>query len=230
MPAADRKGGVGGVGILGGTFNPIHLGHLRAAEGTRRISSRAWASRISSAAPPHKEAEGIAAPHHRWRMVELAAKGNPGLRPWDVELGRLGPSYSIDTVRALRDEIGPDRRIAFILGHDAFAEFHTWKDPEAILSLCDLVVMTRPPWPASRSVHDLCIAGASGFRYDAASGTIRHASGRGVSLQRITGLDISASAIRALVAAGRSIRFLVPATVEAYIAQHGLYRTEGSPA
>ena len=230
MPAADRKGGVGGVGIFGGTFNPIHLGHLRAAEEMREAQALEEIRLVPSAVPPHKEAEGIAAPHHRWRMVELAAKGNPGLRPWDVELGRPGPSYSIDTVRALRDEIGPDRRIAFILGHDAFAEFHAWKDPEAILSLCDLVVMTRPPWPASRSVHDLCIAGASGFRYDGASGTIRHASGRGVSLQRITGLDISATAIRALVAAGRSIRFLVPAAVEAYITQHGLYRAEGSPA
>ena len=158
------------------------------------------------------------------------SQDTPGLRAWDVELGRPGPSYSIDTVRALRAEVGPQGRIVFILGHDAFEEFHTWREPEAILSLCELVVMMRPPWPPARSPGDLCIAGGGAFRYDAGSGTIRHASGRGVSLLHITGLDISATAIRALVAAGRSIRFLVPPAVEAYIARHGLYRGEGRSA
>src|SRR5262249_44396167 len=106
---------------------------------------------------------------------------------------------------------------------------HTWRDPEGILSLCDLVVMTRPPWSGTLSLDDLRIARPESFRYDAVSGTIRHASGRGVSLQRITALDISATAIRALVAARRSIRFLVPPVVEAYIATHGLYRLPGEP-
>ena len=226
----DRKGGVGGVGILGGTFNPIHLGHLRAAEEVREAEGLDEVRLVPAAVPPHKEAEGIIPSRHRFRMVELAVQDTPGMRAWDVELGRPGPSYSIDTIRALRAELGPDRRIAFILGHDAFEEFHTWREPEAILSLCELVVMMRPPWPPGRSPGDLCIAAGGAFRYDAASGTIHHASGRGVSLLHITGLDISATAIRALVAAGRSIRFLVPPAVEAYIARHELYRAEGSSA
>jgi nicotinate-nucleotide adenylyltransferase len=133
-------------------------------------------------------------------------------------------------VRALRAELGPDARIVFIMGRDAFDEFHTWREPETILSLCDVVVMTRPPWSGDLSLDDLRVARGGPFRYDAASGTIRHASGRGVSLQRITALDISASAIRALVSARRSIRFLVPAAVEAYIQAHGLYRPEGRPS
>ncbi len=181
---------------------------------------------VPSAVPPHKEGEGVAPAAHRLRMAELAVAGCAGLRVWDVEIGRAGPSYSVDTVRTLRAEIGPDVRIAFIMGRDAFEEFHTWREPETICSLCDVIVMSRPPWPGTLSIDDLRVASPASFRYDAASGTIRHASGRGVSLQRITALDISASAIRALVSARRSIRFLVPPAVEAYIATHGLYRAE----
>ncbi len=185
---------------------------------------------VPAALPPHKEAEGIVPPADRLRMVQLAVAGRPGLRAWDVELGRRGPSYSVDTVRALRAEVGTEVRIAFIMGRDAFDEFHTWKDPEAIVALCDVVVMTRPPWSNTLSLDDLRIAGATTFRYDPASGTIRHASGRGVSLLRITALDISATTIRALVSARRSIRFLVPPAVETYIDAHGLYRAEDRPS
>ena len=185
---------------------------------------------VPSAVPPHKEAEGIASAADRLRMVELAVRGYAGLRAWDVELGRTGPSYSVDTLRALRAELGPDARIVFIMGRDAFDEFHTWREPETILSLCDLIVTTRPPWSGNLSLADLRVAGRESFRYDAGSGTIRHASGRGVSLQRITALDISASAIRALVSARGSIRFLVLPAVEAYIVAHGLYRTEDRPS
>ena len=182
---------------------------------------------VPASVPPHKEAEGITPARHRLRMVELAVAGCPGFRSWDVELGRIGPSYSVDTVRALRAEVGPAVRIALILGRDAFDEFHTWREPETILSLCDLVVMTRPPWSSTLSLDDVRVAGGEAFRYDAGSGTIRHASGRGVSLQRITALDISATAIRALVTTRRSIRFLVPSAVEEYIAAAGLYRADG---
>jgi nicotinate-nucleotide adenylyltransferase len=194
---------------------------VREAEGLDEIRF------VPAAVPPHKEAEGITPAPHRLRMVELAVAGCAGFRPWDVELGRSGPSYSIDTVRALRAEVGPDVRIALILGRDAFDEFHTWRDPETILSLCDLVIITRPPWPNTLSIGDLRVAGADSFRYDPGSGTIRHASGRGVSLQRITALDISATAIRALVTTRHSIRFLVPPAVEEYIAAAGLYRVSG---
>jgi nicotinate-nucleotide adenylyltransferase len=194
---------------------------VRQAEGLDEIRF------VPASVPPHKEAEGVTLAKHRLRMVELAVAGCPGFRSWDVELERTGPSYSVDTVRALRAEVGPAARIVLILGRDAFDEFHTWRDPETILSLCDLVVVTRPPWSSSLSLDDLRVAGREAFRYDARSGTIRHASGRGVSLQRITALDISATAIRALVTTRRSIRFLVPSAVEEYIAAAGLYRQDG---
>ena len=197
---------------------------MREAEGLAEVRF------VPSAVPPHKEGDGIAPAADRLRMVELAVEGSSQLRAWDVEIGRTGPSYSVDTVRALRAELGPDARIVFIMGRDAFDEFHTWREPETILSLCDLVVTTRPPWSGNLSLDDLRVARPEAFRYDARSGTIRHASGRGVSLQRITALDISATAIRALVSARRSIRFLVPPAVEAYIDAHGLYRTEDRPS
>ena len=110
---------------------------------------------------------------------------------------------------------------------DAFDEFHTWKEPGTILALCDVVVITRPPWPDTLSPDDLRVAMPQPFDYDPRSGTIRHASGRAVSLQRITALDISATAIRHMVSAGRSIQFLVPAAVASYIAASGLYTTGG---
>lgn len=197
---------------------------MREAEGLDEVRF------VPAAVPPHKHTPGIAPAPHRLRMVELAVQDAPGFRPWDIELARVGPSYSVDTVRALRAQVGPDVRIAFILGRDAFDEFHTWKDPEVILTLCDLVVMTRPPCSETLADHDLRIAGADAFRYDARSGTIRHASGRGVSLRRITALDISATAIRALVSARRSIRYLVPPAVQRYIDAHGLYRREDRPS
>jgi nicotinate-nucleotide adenylyltransferase len=215
----------GGVGILGGTFDPVHLAHLRAAEEVREAQGLDEVRLVPAATPPHKGGK-LTAAEHRVRMAALATDGAPGLTVWDTELRRSGPSYSVDTLRALRAESGADARIVFVLGRDAFADFHTWREHEAIFALCDLVVVTRPPWPETLAVEDFPVAARAAFRYEPRSGSIRHESGHGVSLQRITALDISATAIRAHVAARRSIRFLVPPAVEAYIAEHRLYREE----
>lgn len=214
----------GGIGILGGTFDPVHLAHLRAAEEVREAQGLDEVRLVPAAVPPHKGGAGLTAAAHRLRMAELAVAGVSGLRVWDVELRRTGPSWSVDTIRALRDEAGPAARLVFVLGRDAFADFHTWRDYRTIFALCDLVVVTRPPWPSTLTIEDFPVAARHAFRYEPASGCIRHESGRGVSLQRITALDISATTIRALVAAQRSIRFLVPLAVEAYVAEHRLYR------
>jgi nicotinate-nucleotide adenylyltransferase len=205
----------------------VHAGHLRAAEEVRERNRLDEIRFVPAAVPVHKEAADIAPAEDRLRMVELAIADCPAFRAWDVELRRIGPSYSVDTIRTLRDEVGPDTRIVFVIGRDAFDEFHTWKEPETILALCDVVVITRPPWPETLSPDELRVAIPQPFDYDPASGTIRHASGRAVSLQHITALDISATAIRHMVSAGRSIRFLVPAAVAAYIADAGLYATGG---
>jgi len=216
----------GGIGIFGGTFNPIHLGHLRGAEEVREALALDEVRFVPAAVPPHRRGVALAAATDRYRMVELAVADVPRFRSWDVELRRAGPSYSVDTVRELRAEVGPAVRIAFVLGFDAFREFATWKEHATLFTLCDVVVMTRPPWPQGLAPEEIPLAAREAFRYDSLSEAFLHESGHVLSLQRITSLDISATAIRARVAANRSIRFLVPGTVEGYIAEHRLYRQE----
>jgi nicotinate-nucleotide adenylyltransferase len=217
---------VSGIGILGGSFNPIHLGHLRAAEEVRERERLDEVRFVPAALPPHKDAGTLVTAEHRLRMIELAIAGVPGFRASTLELDRPGRSYSVDTLRALRAELGDAARIVFVLGADAFREFHTWKEHATIFALCDVVVVSRPPAPAALARDEIPLAAREAFWYDSSSDVYRHGSGRVLRLQRITALDISAASIRAHVAAGRSIRFLVPPSVEAYIADHHLYRED----
>ena len=223
MSAASR------IGIFGGTFNPIHVGHLRAAEEVREAQGLDEIRLVVSALPPHKERGGLVAAAHRLRMVELAVDGIPGFRASSLELERPGPSYSIDTIRDVAREVGPTYRIVFVIGFDAFRDFHTWRDYAAIFELCDVVVVTRPPWPERLALEAIPVAAREAFWYDSSSESFRHRSGHVLTLQRITSLDVSAAALRARLAAGRSVRFLVPPAVEAYIAAHGLYREGDAP-
>ncbi len=213
----------GGIGILGGTFDPIHLAHLRVGEELFEAEALDELRYVPSAVPPHKARADVADAAHRLRMVELALAGRTGFRTWDVELGRSGPSYSVDTLRALRTEVGERTRIVFALGRDAFAELHTWKEYAAIFTLGDLVVFTRPPQSTALAIEDFPVATREAFRYDSVSAGFRHVSGHRVTLLRVTGLDISATDIRARVRAGRSIRYLVPDSVRDYVRAHGLY-------
>jgi nicotinate-nucleotide adenylyltransferase len=217
------------VGILGGSFNPIHLGHLRAAEEVREAEGLDEMRLVPAALPPHKEAAGLAAVEHRLRMVELAIAGVPGFRASTIELDRPGPSYSVETLRLLRTELGESTRLVFVVGYDAFRDLHTWKEHTAIFALADVVVVSRPPSPPTLRPDDIPIAARNAFWYGPDSEAFRHESGHVLKLQRIASLDISAATIRASVAAGRSIRFLVPTAVEAYIAEHGLYREGDRP-
>ena len=221
--------GTGGIGILGGTFNPVHLGHLRAAEEVREAQRLDEMWLVPAAIPPHKATTGVIDGRHRLRMVELAVAGVPGFRASALELERGGTSYSIDTIRTVRAAIGRDTRLVFAIGADAFRDLHTWKEHASIFGECDVVVVTRPPWPPQLGAEEIPIAAREAFCYDPGSELFRHRSGHVLTLQRITALDIAAATIRTRVAAGRSIRFLVPAAVEAYIAEHGLYRQEDRP-
>jgi nicotinate-nucleotide adenylyltransferase len=215
------------VALLGGTFDPIHLAHLRVAEEVREACGVDEVRLVPAAVPPHKMRTPLASAADRLRMVELATEGVTALRAWDIELTRSGPSYSIDTVRALRAELGPAARIVFALGRDAFADFHSWRDPDGILALADLIVLTRPPVTGPLTLEDFPVATRGGLCYDPSSGSFRHASGHEVRLLPVTPLEISATDIRTRAARGRSIRFLVPEPVARYIAEQGLYRASG---
>jgi nicotinate-nucleotide adenylyltransferase len=216
----------GGIGILGGSFNPIHVAHLRAAEELREAEGLSEVRFVPSAVPPHKEVADLAPAADRLRMVELAIAGVPGFRAWPVELERSGPSYSVDTLRALRAEVGETMRVVFALGIDAFADFRTWREHATIFGLCDVIVLTRPPWPARLALEDFPVACQGAFCYDPSSDAYRHESGHVVKLLTITALDISATVLRARVRTGHSIRFLVPPAVEAHIVSHRLYAPE----
>jgi len=210
--------------VLGGTFDPIHLAHLRVAEELLEAQRLDHVRLVPSAVPPHKDRPDVSAPADRLRMVRRAVAGNPGLRAWPIEIARGGRSYSIDTLRALRTEVGTGCRIVFALGWDAFTEFHTWREHTAIFAVCDVVVVTRAAHPARLTLRDFPVAARKSFHYDRASAGFRHVSGHRVTLQRVAALDISATDIRARVRAGRSIRYLVPDAVRRYIDDHRLYR------
>ena len=213
------------VAIFGGTFNPIHLGHLRAAEEIREAAGLDEVRFVPAALPPHKDPASVdlAPARHRQRMVELAVAGVPQFRAWPVEVERAGTSYSIDTVRALRAELPAETRVALMLGWDAFADVQTWKEFEDIFGLCDLLVFSRPPDVPAPGETALPVAAAQAFRYDPTIGAFRHSSGHRLTMHRVTSFAISATDVRRRLAAGRSIRFLVPDAVEAYVRRHGLY-------
>lgn len=177
--------------------------------------------------PPHKGAHDVAPAADRLRMLELALAGTPGMRVEPIELERSGPSYTIDTVRLLTER-HPERRFVLVLGMDAFRELHTWHRFTELPGACDLVVTSRPPDAVEAGPDALVRATSSiavreAFRYVPDIRSFRHSSGNRLDFVPVTALDISASAIRAAVAAGRSIRFLTPEPVAAYIRAHGLY-------
>lgn len=214
------------IGILGGTFNPIHLGHLRSAEEVCEAQRLDRVLFIPSATPPHKRADGLAAAVHRLAMVRLAIAGNPRFRVSTIEVERRGRSYSVDTLRALRAQL-PAVRFFFIMGIDAFREIATWKEYRAIFDLCDLIVTSRPPVPEPQLRRALPVAVRGDFCYRQRTKALEHRTGTRIISQRITDLDISASDIRQRLREGVSIRYLVPASVQRYIERQQLYRRRG---
>jgi nicotinate-nucleotide adenylyltransferase len=205
----------------------VHFGHLRSAEEVRERAGLAQVWLIPASSPPHKDAHDIAPAADRLRMLELALGDDAQLRPCGIELERSGPSYTIDTLHLLAAR-HPERRFALVLGLDAFRELHTWHRFTELPAACDLVVTSRPPEAVEAGPDALAhatdsIAVREAFRYVPDIRSFRHSSGNRLEFVPVTAIDISASAIRAAVAAGRSIRFLTPEPVVAYIRARGLY-------
>ncbi len=210
------------IGILGGTFNPIHIAHLRSAEEVLAAQQLDRVLFIPSATPPHKPAGGLVPARHRLAMVKLAIAGNRRFAVSTIETDRGGRSYSVDTLRALRTRM-PHARFFFILGLDAFREIGTWKDFRNLFLLCDLVVTSRPPFtqPPTRTL--LPVAVRAEFCYRPKQKILEHHKGNRIIFQSVSALDISATSIRALRSRDQSIRYLVPELVERYIKRHRLY-------
>jgi len=208
-----------GIGLFGGTFNPIHLGHLRGAEEIRETFGLQEVIFIPAAHPPHKVTEEIIEAHHRLEMVKRATRKNPQFSTSDVELKRGGKSYSVDTIRYFLEKLKDS--LYFILGRDAFMEIETWKDFHNLFSLCNFIVMARPGFIQASPLPEVL---APAFRYDQGVSAWVHASGNIVFFKEINFLDISSTKVRELAQKGGSLKYLVPPEVEAYIAKHGLYR------
>lgn len=212
------------LGLFGGTFNPIHIGHLRAAVEVREAFNLDKLLLIPSANPPHKTAGQVADAEDRLEMVRLAVGGEPCLEASDVELARPGPSYTIQTLRYFQEQFGPESDIHFIVGQDAFSEITTWKSYRALFGTAHFIVMTRPGSKLG-SIEDFIHTNISGaYQYDPTSKRYNHPEWCTIFCLNITHLDISASEIRERIGQGRSIRFLVPHAVEDFIAEKGLYR------
>jgi nicotinate-nucleotide adenylyltransferase len=210
------------VGLFGGSFNPIHLGHLRAAEEDREALALDLLYFIPAAAPPHKPQGGIAPADHRLQMVRIATRGNRHFMVSEAEIRRSGPSYSIDTVRHYLSTMRGQPDLQLIMGADQFAELATWREAEELVRLCNLAVHTRQP-EEGEAPAPISLAPIDHFGYTRAQDHYVHSSGHTLSFIATTFLPISATLIRRKIAARESVRYLVPDDVADYIQRHALY-------
>jgi len=209
-------------GILGGTFNPIHLAHLRIAEEVREACALDQVLFIPAALPPHKAVAEAVPFSQRLTMVEAAIAGNPAFAASDLEAHRAGKSYSVHTLEILRQQ-RPDEAFFFIIGMDSFRDIASWREYRRLFELTNIVVAARPGVRAENPPDLLPVAIREDFCYDIPSKTLRHRCGTEVIFLEETFLDISSTRIRRMVAQGRSVRYLLPPAVEAYIHSRGLY-------
>src|SRR5215471_3665730 len=210
------------VGLFGGSFNPIHLGHLRSAEEDREALNLDLVYFIPAASPPHKPEGDLAPAEHRLAMVRLATKGNRHFMASDVEIRRTGRSYSIDTVKFFLTTLRQPATLYLLMGADQFNELETWKDCEELVSISNLAVHTRLP-EGETGLQKVSLAGIERLGYSQKDDHYVHKSGHTLSFIPTTLLPISATAIRRKVQSGQSINYLVPSDVTDYILRHGLY-------
>jgi nicotinate-nucleotide adenylyltransferase len=209
------------VGLYGGSFNPIHFGHLRAAEEDREVLNLDLLYFIPAASPPHKQEGDLATAEQRLSMVRLATKGNRHFMVSDAEIRRPGRSYTIDTVRHFKETMRAPAELHLIMGTDQFNELDTWKDSDELVNLCHLVVHTRPLTDAL-SLHP-SLATVKHFGYVREDDHYVHPGGYTLAFVTTTFLPISATMIRRKIAAHESVRYLLPEDVTDYIHRHKVY-------
>ncbi len=196
------------LGILGGTFDPVHLGHLSIAKAAMDQVGLERVLFIPAGQPRLKQAEPAATIRHRMEMLRLAIAGNPGFQVCELEAHRPGPTYSVETLEELSVKLGPGTDLFFILGMDILGQLDQWKDPERVLALCRLLVLDRP--------------GQQGFDWPAFYRRVPEAESR---VQMVTAplVDVSATEFRRQVSVGESLAGQVPDAVAEYIKNQGLY-------
>jgi nicotinate-nucleotide adenylyltransferase len=213
-------------GILGGTFDPIHLGHLRLAEEVGEALELDHMYLIPAALPPHKNSRPVSPFRHRMAMTRIAAEASPILEALDLEGRRQGLSYSIETLKEFHQILKKDSDIFFILGMDAFLEIGTWKDYKKLFDYAHFLVIDRPGSQAE-DLGRFLVSLDVGFRREENENTFVVPSGNRLIFKEVTLMAISSTDIRERVARGLSIRFLVLESVRAYILKNGLYGVYG---
>jgi nicotinate-nucleotide adenylyltransferase len=215
----------GPIGIFGGTFDPVHYGHLRLAEEIAETAKLTEIRFIPSGTPPHRGRPGADA-QHRVAMAQLAIAGNPHFSVDDREAKRAGPGYTYDTLTELRRELGANRALVLLLGADAFLDLVTWHRWRALFDLAHIVVAYRPGFPIDTWQARMAepLAHEYSARYMQQPLAVHLAPAGGIGAVSMTGLDISATFLRTALNAGSSVRYLLPDSVLDYIRSHGLYR------
>lgn len=211
------------VGILGGTFNPIHFGHLRMAQELADALNLDTVRFIPAANPPHKDAPAISA-EQRATMVKLAIANNDSFVFDDRELHRAGASYTLDTLLSLREELGAEASITLFMGSDAFTKFDTWHRWQEIIQHCHIALVQRPQLRGHEHKLSKSLETFLHNHYSENSDDLHQQAAGFVTMRQITALDISSTAIRHALQHGDSVRYLMPDNVIEYIQQHQLYR------
>ena len=219
------------IGLYGGTFNPIHFGHLRTAWEIKEVFALKKVVFIPAALPPHKQPKHLENAQDRLEMIRLAISSQPDFSISDIELQRSGPSYTIDTIHHFKSADYRDTQLFFIIGSDAFLEINTWKSYKDLLTQIPFIVMVRPDMVTNDINHQLekinqflvskisprYVFNPRESRYD-------HPEIRPIYVHQVTPLNISSTKIREIIKTGKSIQFLVPGDVLKYIENKGLYK------
>jgi len=219
------------IGLLGGTFDPIHYGHLRAAEEIRQIHSLSWVEFLPDRIPPHKTDRPTTDIAHRLAMIQLALAGNPAFRVSEVEAFREGKSYLVDTLEGYKKQYPEQTSLFFIMGMDSFREIATWHRYSELFSLAHFFVISRPGYPRPLLGEVVSHEVATSFLSPSEDASIlEHKSGHSVYFHETTLLGISASGIRECIRKGKDPRYLLPEDVRKYILQHRLYDNTRNPS
>lgn len=213
------------IGILGGTFDPIHFGHLRLAQEALEKCALASVRFIPAGSPPHRSAPQASA-GHRLAMTRLALQGNGSFALDEREIHRTKPCYTVDTLAALRSELGKEQPLLLLMGGDAFLQLHTWHEWKKLFVLAHIVVMQRAGGaPLGNAMNHAPAALQAEYRarLAPAPGALRETPAGSILVMDMPALEISATDIRRRCAEARSIRYLLPDAVADYIQTHGLY-------
>jgi nicotinate-nucleotide adenylyltransferase len=212
--------------IYGGTFDPVHNGHLKVARGVRKLFELDEVILIPACVPPHKRGAGITSAFHRFAMLALATEHDDNVSVSTVELDRPDHPYAVDTVARLREKMGSDYRLFFVMGADSWSEITTWREWQRLLTMCDHIVVTRPGYELPADAGRGKMIDVRGKEAGAVQSVINESESTQVFVTDAVFEDVSATTIRAAVKNGRlaDLKTMVPPEVANYIEKYELYR------